>query len=191
MKNIIILMSILWLVGCSTTPKMKDETDLSFHLTRTDVGTLPDPMVLNKPIDDQQLLTTQVQGHELSFMSILHRDQKGLQLNALSAVGIRLFAINYDGNTVKVTQYMPGMRLPDVNDIIANIMLAYYDFSVWKHHLPENWSMDDQGLTRKVLDQNGEVIIQINYEKQKNRNLPIMIRNNALKYTINLKNLND
>lgn len=190
MRNIIILISILWLAGCSTTSKMKAETDLSFHLTRTDIGTLPNPTV-SKSTDDQQLLTTKIQGHELSFMSILHRDQRGLQLTALSAVGIRLFAIDYDGNRVKVTQYMPNMRLPDVNDIIANIMLAYYDFSAWKDYLPQGWSMDHQGLTRKILDKNDKIIIQIDYEKQHNRYLPIMITNNVLKYTINLKNLDD
>lgn len=190
MRKIIIFISILWLAGCSTMPKVKDETDLSFHLTRTDLGTLPNPTIA-KAIDDQQLLTTKIKNHEISFISILHRDQHGLQLNALSAVGIRLFTISYDGTTVKVTKYIPNIRLPDVNDIIANIMLAYYDFSAWEYHLPQGWSMSDQGLTRKVLDKNDKIIIIIDYEKKHDRYLPIMITNNVLKYTINLKNLND
>ena len=190
MKKIIIFLSIFWLAGCSTTPTLKDENDLSFHLTRTDIGTLPNPVV-GRVMEDQQLLTTKVQGHELSFMSILHRDQYGLQLTALSAVGIRLFAIDYDGAAVRVTKYIPNMRLPDVNDIIANIMLAYYDFSVWKEYLPKDWIIEDHGLNRKILDQNDKIIIQIDYEKQHNRYLPIMITNNVLKYTINLKNLDD
>ena len=190
MRKIIIFISILWLSGCSTTSQIKDEADLSFHLTRTDIGTLPNPIV-SQSVDDQQLLTTKVQGHELSFLSILHRDQEGLQLTALSAVGIRLFAIDYNGSKVKVTQYIPNMRLPDINDIVANIMLAYYDFSAWKDHLPQGWSMDHQGLTRNILNENDKIVIQIDYEKQNNRYLPIMITNNVLKYTINLKNLDD
>lgn len=190
MKKFIVLLSVLFIAGCGSVPKMKGENDLSFHLTSTAIGYLPYPKI-NQSIEEQQLLTTTVNGHELSFMSILNRDNKGLRLTALSAVGVRLFAIDYDGYSVKVEKYIPNMPLPDANDIIANIMLAYYDLPAWKDHLPKGWVMKDQSLIREVLDANDQIIIQIAYEKHHNDYLPIMITNNALKYTINLKNLND
>ncbi len=190
MKNIIILMCIGIIVGCASQPKIKDENDLSFHLTQTAIGSLPDPKVSQK-VEDQQLLSTQMRGHYIYFMSLLQRGENGLSLTALSPVGIKLFTVNYDGSAVKVDKYIPNMRLPDVNDIIANIMLAYYGSDAWKDHLPQNWKMVDQNLTREILDQDGEKIMQISYEKKNKKHLPVTIHNYSLKYTINLKNLND
>lgn len=190
MRTLIIFISILFLASCASQSKMKDEHDLTFHLTQKDIGTLPNPKI-KRTIEDQQLLTTEVKGYVISFMSVLKRSDSGIQLTALSAVGVRLFIIDYDGITVKTTKYIPDMRLPDVNDIMANIMLAYYDGATWKANLPQNWSIKDQGLSRQILNQDGIEIITIDYKKQNKLQLPIKITNNILKYTINLKNLND
>lgn len=176
----------LVIIGCASKPPLK-ETE--FHLTQEVTAILPHPSD-HKEIEHQQLLTTTVRGHDISFYGIITIKDQKLQLMALTPLGIRIFNTEYDGTTITTEQYIPDIPLPNMTEVIANIMLAYYSPKSWYPTIPQGWKIEDHNLERIIYDSNNKEIFKISYEKVNHEKLPIKIQNTALNYTIELNNLN-
>lgn len=184
-RLVLFLVSIILLIGCATQPKL---AETEFHLTRNDTAKLPLPGT-HPDIEHQQLLTTTVRGHDISFYAIVTIKDNKLELMALTPVGIRIFKAIYDGSTVTTEQFIPDIPLPNMTEVIANIMLAYYPKDSWEMVLPLNITINDSLFDRKVHNAQQGTIITIEYEQINGLNHPTKIHNSALNYTINLKNI--
>lgn len=182
---IILFVSIFILAGCVTPPKL---AETEFHLTQYDTALLPDPAA-HKNIEHQQLLTTAVRGHEISFYGIVTIEKGSLELMALTPLGIRIFNTIYDGSSVTTTQYIPDIPLPNMTEVIANIMLAYYSIESWELKLPEGFVIEESLFERKIYNSQHEAIFIIQYQWIDGEKRPTQIHNSALNYTIKLNNL--
>lgn len=180
-----VVISALLLTACASPPKL---AETEFHLTQKVTTTLPAPGK-HKMLEHQQLLTTSIRGYDISFYGIVTIQDDKLELMALTPLGIRIFKTSYNGETVTSEQYIPDVQLPNMTEILANIMLAYYSKDIWKQHIPQNWIIQDTALKRIILDSKNNPVIEVTYTQIANEKRPIKIENIALKYILNIKNL--
>ncbi|WP_158520529.1 DUF3261 domain-containing protein [Wohlfahrtiimonas sp. G9077] len=176
---------VMMLSACANKPQL---APTEFHLTQRLIGQLPAPK-LHAPLSTQELITTSVRGHELSFMAMMTIKDNTLTLMALTPVGIRVFKTVYDGHAITTEQYLPNIPLPNMPEILANIMLAHYDAKAWQGHLPSTIRIQDEGLTRTLVNEDQKTILTIQYAQKGHQKVPIQIHNEVLNYTLTLKNI--
>ncbi|WP_434779135.1 DUF3261 domain-containing protein [Neisseria sp. Ec49-e6-T10] len=182
--NIWLLSLILLLAGCAT--KQNNEA----WLTRGTKITLPPPGIA-MDIHKQQLLTTTVKGQQHSLMVLLDANEQEIKLVGLSAIGIRLFTVQYNQQGIQTKQFIKIAQLPPAPQVLSDIMLSYWPTAVWQNHLPEGWTLTDTEQQRLLKNNKGETITEIHYQNQHNKREPVSLKQHYFGYEITLTNMDD
>ena len=183
--NYIILILLLTLGACATntvqpTAWVNKETEI----------TLPPPLT-DHPLQAQQLLTTTYKDKSHSLMVLLDVQKNELNLVGLTPVGIRLFTINYNQHGIQSKYNLPIPNLPKANQVLLDIMLAYWPVNTWTEHLPENWHLEETENKRVLTNNQNEPVIEITYTTEQGSQTPKTILHHQFGYTINLDNMEE
>ena len=186
-KPYICVFFMLLFITCSCTTK---KIPPKAWATKDVELTLPPPSS-EKPIQIQQLLTTTHQGKTHSLIVLLDIQKNELNLVGLTPVGIRLFTIQYQQQGIYSKTSLPIANLPKANQVLLDIMLAYWPKTAWLENLPENWSLEDVENKRYLRNSNHEIVTEIIYTGEKTNRTPVNIIHHMFGYTINLENMEE
>ncbi|MFY1039294.1 DUF3261 domain-containing protein [Pantoea agglomerans] len=150
--------------------------------------TLPPPGI-RPAFQQQQLLTGQVKGQSQSLLVLLSADEQQIDLAGLSSVGIRLFSLRYDASGIHTQQLMPLPQMPPASQVLAEITLSYWPRELWQKQLPRSWTLQDQGLKRRLIDADNQLVTEIDYLQRGNQRQPISIQQHAFGYQIRIQHL--
>lgn len=139
----------------------------------------------------QQLLSTTYQDKTHSLIVLLDAKDDNVQLVGLTPIGIRLFTASYDKNGIHSKQAMPIPNLPKANQVLADIMLAYWPITTWQNLLPKDWKLTDVNDMRYLKNENNEPILEIQYQEKNNVRTPIKVTHYVFGYSIQLDDMND
>ncbi|ATO35431.1 hypothetical protein DZA65_04376 [Dickeya dianthicola] len=178
--KLILMAAVLLLSACAGKPS--DPRPQAWLKPGVKV-TLPAPGI-SPTVEQQQLLTGSYQGKQQSLLVMLQADPRQLSLVGLSSLGIRLFRITYDAAGVHTEQSLVLPELPPASQVLADIMLSHWPLSVWQKQLPAGWTLNDDGDTRRLRDNHGELIVEIRYRQRNNQREPVSVKHLAFGYHI-------
>lgn len=155
------LIGIITMVLCSCTNK---PTIQQTWLTKDVKVNLPSP-TLKQTYQDQQLLTFNYKGQQHSLITIVNADSDSLHVIGLSTLGIRLFNIDYQNNTITTKQNIIINELPPASQILSDIMLSIYPIEQWQSVLPTGWQLIDYDQQRLLINDQKQTVIEISYQQ--------------------------
>lgn len=152
---------------------------------------LPLPEQLQQTLNVSQLITAQWgEGSKQKLLVQLQVDQQQVVLAGFSAWGVKLLSLNYvknqTGNQIE-TSVMTGLgeTLPSPEQVLFNVMLAIWPNQAWQAPLDNiGWRLQETELQRLLLDQQGDVVISIDYQKTPYLDGTITFKHHRLHYTI-------
>lgn len=183
------------LSACSLSPKMLSST----HAVQVQVSTkqfvdLPQPRALQQTINVSQLITAQWgDANKQKLLVQLQVTPQQVALAGFSAWGVKLLSLTYWGNDWgnKIeTNVMTGLAdtLPQPEQILFNVMLAIWPLSSWDEALARiGWKLQENHLQRLLFDENGELVIRIDYQKKPYLEGKIIFKHQCLDYTISIE----
>lgn len=182
--NLTLLLLSLLISACSSQPKSEA------WLTKGTKVNLP-KLDLNQDYHDQQLLTFKYNNQENSIITIVDIKNNHLTVMGLSTIGIRLFEIQYNGSEVKAKQHLFIQQLPPPEQVLSDIMLSILPTVAWQKVLPSNWQLIDKDLSRTLINDLHETIINITYNKQPSTVIrkPIKIEHAVFGYQIAIQSM--
>lgn len=191
MKLILIVLTLL-LSGCSLQPAMQSNTDsVQVEITPEQVVTLPQPKDLQQNINVSQLITAQWgEGNKQKLLVQLQVDEQQVVLAGFSAWGVKLLSLTYYGeqaNNKIETNVMTSLAgtLPDPQQVLFNVMLSIWPESSWEKPLTAiGWKLQESDLQRLLIDQNGKVVVVIDYERKPLLTGKITFKHQLLNYTV-------
>ncbi len=181
----IILLLLAIISGCATqqvAPKAWANKEVEISLP---------PPTSEQPLQIQQLLTTTFNNKTHSLVVLLDVQKDQLNLVGLTPVGIRLFTVNYNQKGIQTKLNLPIPNLPKANQVLLDIMLAYWPVSTWSDHLPEHWSLQDTDHKRYLKNDKEETIVEISYQTSNSVRIPKKIVHHQFGYTIDLENMEE
>lgn len=183
MRTLFILFTLL-LVGCSSQPTP------TAYLDKGTAMTLPTP-VLATPFYRQQLLTASVGGRSHQLMTVLEADGRQLTLVGLTPSGVRLFRVRYDQQGIATEQLSPLLTggMPPVSQVLADVMLCYWPLASWQPQLPPGWTLQDDGLTRRLHAPDGALVTEIRYRDADGVREPVSLQQHVFNYRLQLETL--
>lgn len=183
MRTLFILFTLL-LGGCSSQPTP------SAYLDKGTVMTLPAP-VLATPFYRQQLLTASVGGSTHQLMTVLEADGRQLTLVGLTPSGVRLFRVRYDQQGIATEQLSPLLTggMPPVSQVLADVMLCYWPLASWQPQLPPGWTLQDDGLMRRLHAPDGALVTEIRYRDADGVREPVSLQQHVFNYRLQLETL--
>lgn len=187
MKKYLILTTLILAMlasACATKPQAEA------WLTKGTKVNLPIPN-LQQNYHDQQLLKFKYKNQENSLITLIDIKQNQLKVIGLTALGIRLFEIEYDGQNIKTKQNIFVKELPAPQQVLSDIMLSILPTQQWQAVLPEGWQLIDNQLHRKLLNEKQETIIDITYKEKPSSQIrkPIRIVHNIFGYQIDIQSM--
>ncbi|OCG02242.1 DUF3261 domain-containing protein [Gilliamella sp. wkB112] len=179
-----ILMLGMLISACTTKPHAEA------WLTKETRVNLPIPN-LQQDYHDQQLLKFKYKNQANSLITLVDLNQNQLKVIGLTALGIRLFEIEYDGRNIKTKQNIFVKELPAPQQVLSDIMLSILPTQQWQVVLPEGWQLIDNQLHRKLLNDKQETIIDITYKEKPSLQIrkPIQIVHNIFGYQIDIQSM--
>ncbi len=183
--NYIILLLLVILGGCTThqvPPKAWANKETEIRLP---------PPTSEQTLQIQQLLTTTFNNKTHSLVVLLDVQKDQLNLVGLTPVGIRLFTVNYNQKGIQAKHNLPIPNLPKANQVLLDIMLAYWPASTWSEYLPENWSLQDIDHKRYLKNDKNETVVEISYQTIHSARTPKKIVHHEFGYTIDLENMEE
>lgn len=183
------LLLALLLAGCSNPTAHKPEAPQAWLKPGVQV-TLPAP-TLATPLSYQQLLTGEVNDQRQSLVVLMNADGKTLSLAGLSAVGVRLFLVTWDGKVIHTEQSVVVPQLPPASQVLADVMLSHWPLSAWQHQLPAGWTLTDVGDSRLLRDNHGQTVTEIHYLNRRGQRVPVSITQHVFHYHIAIQYVGD
>ena len=190
--RIIFISFLLLLTGCSLQPTMQP----SSHSVQVQVSPelfvdLPQPKQLQQNINVSQLITAQWgEENKQQLLVQLQVDEQQVVLAGFSAWGVKLLSLNYfaeqSGNKIE-TNVMTGLAdtLPQPEQVLFNVMLSIWPVQAWQAPLAAiGWTLQENGLQRKLMDQSGNVIVTIDYQQKPYLDGKITFKHQYLNYTV-------
>lgn len=166
------------------------------HSVQVEVGPgllvdLPQPDQLQQNINVSQLITAQWgDKNKQQLLVQLQVDDQQVALAGFSAWGAKLLSLNYfgeqAGNKVE-TNVMTGLAgsLPEPEQVLFNVMLSIWPTQAWQKSLAAiGWTLQEKGLQRQLIDQNGHIVVIIDYEKKPYLDGKITFKHNDLNYKV-------
>jgi hypothetical protein len=140
---------------------------------------------------DQQLLKFKYNNIENSIISLVDINNNHLKVIGLSALGFRLFEINYDGKQVTTKQNIFVKELPSPEQVLSDIMLSILPIDEWQIVLPQGWQLIDSELHRTLRNDKQEIIIDITYIDNPSTKIrkPIQIEHHIFGYKIAIQGM--
>ncbi|KAF0813790.1 hypothetical protein IGB42_01469 [Andreprevotia sp. IGB-42] len=128
----------------------------------------------------EQRLTMQWPGDTRTLDVVASIDHDQLSLLGM-ALGVRLFALDYDGSTVHKVENVP-MSLP-AERMLNDFLIVYAPLDALRAALPADWAVNDSGRQR-VLEHAGQSAIVVDYDAADRWNGHAVLRNSALHYQL-------
>jgi len=187
LKRLLALLCLLMASACASTP----DGGQPWAWIKPGVRVfLPAPGV-SPSIHERQLLTSSYKGSEHSLMVLLDADDRQLSLVGLSMVGVRLFTLQYDEQGLQTRQHVVAPGLPPAAQVLSDIMLSYWPAARWQALLPTHWQLVDEGLQRRLLDGQGQLVMRIDYVGSPEARHPVRVHQFSFGYDIRIQNLDD
>ncbi|MDM3869847.1 DUF3261 domain-containing protein [Porticoccus sp. W117] len=100
----------------------------------------------------QQRVTGEYAGKRHEMLCVLEVNSDTLSLAALSPQGIKLFALQYDGDTVQQnrSRWVPEQLQPV--QVLNDIQLALWPAEKIIARLPSDWQLQHSGVERKLFE---------------------------------------
>ncbi|MDA7746678.1 DUF3261 domain-containing protein [Psychromonas sp.] len=186
----------LMLSGCSILqPKMDfDAKTIQVEISPGEFVDLPQPSALQQDINVSQLISAQWgEENKQKLLVQLQVDQEKVVLAGFSAWGVKLLSITYfgkqSGNKIE-THVMTGLgqTLPSPEQVLSNVMLSIWPLDSWKNPLASiGWTLQEANLQRLLIDENGHVVITIDYQKMPYLDGKITFKNQRLNYVVEIE----
>ncbi|WP_430875734.1 DUF3261 domain-containing protein [Gilliamella sp. G0441] len=151
---------------------------------------LPSPK-FNQPYHDQQLLKFKYNNHENSIITLVDANQNQLKVVALSALGVRLFELEYNGKNIKTKQNIFVKELPPPEQVLSDILFSILPTKECQSALPKGWILVDNEFNRILLNDKNEPIFSITYQEKLSAQIrkPIRIEHQIFGYQIIIQSM--
>lgn len=150
------------------------------------------PMInLKQNYHDQQLLKFKYNDQENSIITLVDVNDNQLKVVGLSALGIRLFEIEYNGELINSKNNIFVKELPPPEQVLSDIMLSILPISEWQTVLPQGWQLVDRDLHRTLSDDKQQIIVDITYTEKASKHIrkPIQIEHHIFGYQITIQSM--
>lgn len=149
--------------------------------------TLPSPDALQKNINVSQLISAQwAEEQQQKLLVQLQVDKNQVVFAGFSAWGMKLLSLHYSGEEI-TTDLMTGLSdtLPKPEQVLFNIMISIWPLEAWQVPLNKiGWHLEEKALQRRLLDEQGNVIITIDYQQVPYLDGKITLQHHLLNYTV-------
>lgn len=160
---------------------------IQVEVSKSNFVTLPQPAQLQQDINVSQLISAQwAQEKQQKLLVQLQVNKNEVVFAGFSAWGIKLLTLHYSGKEIK-TDILAGLSdtLPKPEQVLFNIMIAIWPVEAWQPSLTAvGWQLQEQGLQRRLLDENGKIIVAIDYQKKPYLDGKITLHHQILDYTV-------
>ena len=180
----IVFTSLLFLSACSLQPAKR--------LVTVEVDTnkfvqLPTAASFGQEINVSQLITAKWgEQAEQQILTQLQIDKQQVVLAGFSAWGAKLLSLSYANNEIQ-TYVLSGFSetLPKPEQVLFNVMLSIWPVKAWQTPLDAiDWKLQEEGLQRKLLDADGDVVVIIDYQQKPYLDGKITFKHLRLNYTV-------
>ena len=183
------------LTACTLQPISNDiqtiNNTVQVEVTTEQFVDLPLPKQLQQDVNVSQLITAQWgEESKQKLLVQLQVDQQRVVLAGFSAWGVKLLSLTYlsdeTGNKIE-TNVMTGLSetLPKPEQVLFNVMLAIWPENAWQVPLANiGWKLKENELQRLLIDENGNVVVTIDYQKKPYLDGKITFKHHRLNYTV-------
>ncbi|WP_354622780.1 DUF3261 domain-containing protein [Psychromonas sp. MME2] len=192
MRLISSLLAMFILSACSMQPLQNRADPLQVEVAKNTFVTLPTPAQLQRTLDISQLISAQWGEQQQQLMVQLQVDSQQLVLAAFSAWGAPLLSVKYTEQKIE-TSTIPGLaaNLPKPEQVLFNVMLSIWPAQAWQTPFANiGWSLMATEKQRLLMDGNGDLIMQIDYQTTPHLQGLITIKHLQLNYIINIETYN-
>ncbi len=140
--------------------------ELRSELRRIDIAAdmflvLPGAHELTRSFDATQVISATYEEERRTFEAHLEARPGRITIVGLSAVGVVLFSISYDGIELKATG-VSEVQVINAEYVLADVLLSHWDID-WLRPRLEGGSIESSGNVRKVL-RDGVTVIEVQLE---------------------------
>jgi hypothetical protein len=174
--------------GCAMKPEPQAN---QVSIAPDTLVTLPTAAQLGYSLTASQLITAQwaEKTHQLPVQ--LQVDSQKLALAGFSSWGSRILSLTYENQTIEAS-VLPGLgdTLPKPEQVLFNLMLTLWPLDAWHKPLEDvGWQLIETAQHRQLIDDEGMVVADINYQSPQHLDGDITFINHHLGYTITIKTL--
>ena len=195
MQLIIVLFSAIILSACTLQPELDQSNQpIAVEVNQGVFVALPKPAQLKQTLNVSQLITAHwnneaagQQQHKLLVQ--LQVDQEQVVLAGFSSWGARILSLNYSGEQIN-TYVMTGLAdtLPKPEQVLFNVMLSIWPVEAWLIPLQKiGWQLKETDLQRLLIDDQGQAIVEISYQKKPYLACLISFKHLILDYQIDIE----
>lgn len=195
MQLFIVLFSSIILSACSLQPALeKVKQPVAVEISSGVFVSLPKPAQLKQVLNVSQLITAHWnnEGKEQRQQKLLVQlqvDQEQVVLAGFSSWGARILSLNYSAEQIN-TYVMTGLAdtLPKPEQVLFNVMLSIWPVEAWIIPLQQiGWQLKETALQRLLIDDQGQVIVEINYQKKPYLTGLISFKHLILNYQVDIE----
>ncbi|OAN11007.1 hypothetical protein A3K86_18700 [Photobacterium jeanii] len=188
----------------STQPAIDTDAQAQNRVMINDrqVVTLPTPAELGYSIHASQLISAQWRSQQDGANKGAKQQQQlpvqlevknnSLQLAGFSSWGTRILTLSYQDQRIDAS-VLTGLEttLPQPEQVLFNLMLTLWPVSSWQPQLaPIGWQLTESHLVRRLINAQGETVVEIQYQTKPYLNGDIIFNHKQLGYQITIKTLN-
>lgn len=126
----------------------------------------PELLPLLPPQGPARRIMQQIDAHwpngQRSLLVALELDAKHIALAGISAEGLTLFSVNYDGLQLQAEQSPLLPEQVEPKRILADLQLAFWPLTLIRQVLPQHWRVDEAGQVRRLWIDN-QLRTEVNY----------------------------
>tara|TARA_R110001583_G_scaffold6499_9_gene32920 strand:+ start:14859 stop:15467 length:609 start_codon:yes stop_codon:yes gene_type:complete len=195
MQLFIVLFSSIILSACSLQPALEQvKQRVAVEISSGVFVSLPKPAQLKQVLNVSQLITAHWnnEGKEQRQQKLLVQlqvDQEQVVLAGFSSWGARILSLNYSAEQIN-TYVMTGLAdtLPKPEQVLFNVMLSIWPVEAWIIPLQQiGWQLKETALQRLLIDDQGQVIVEINYQKKPYLTGLISFKHLMLNYQVDIE----
>lgn len=195
MQLFIVLFSSIILSACSLQPALEQvKQPVAVEISSGVFVSLPKPAQLKQVLNVSQLITAHWnnEGKEQRQQKLLVQlqvDQEQVVLAGFSSWGARILSLNYSAEQIN-TYVMTGLAdtLPKPEQVLFNVMLSIWPVEAWIIPLQQiGWQLKEAALQRLLIDDQGQVIVEINYQKKPYLTGLISFKHLILNYQVDIE----
>lgn len=170
MRLFILLTSLLLLTACSLQPALVQKNkNIQVEVSPEVWVDLPKPSELQQTLNVSQLISAQwaEQQQQQKLIVQLQVDQQQVVLAGFSSWGARILSLNYSDQKIQ-TYVMAGLSesLPKPEQVLFNVMLSIWPIEAWQAPFKKvGWQLVENNLQRQLINDHGDIVIEINYQK--------------------------
>jgi len=195
MQLFIVLFSSIILSACSLQPALKESNQpVVVEISSGVFVSLPKPAQLKQVLNVSQLITAHWNKEgkgplQQKLLVQLQVDQEQVVLAGFSSWGARILSLNYSAEQIN-TYVMTGLAdtLPKPEQVLFNVMLSIWPVEAWIIPLQKiGWQLKETALQRLLIDDQGQVIVEINYQKKPYLTGLISFKHLILNYQVDIE----